>query len=75
MADHLAIDAAGNPYTATGFDHVAHDQWVRDGFCPVVSVTRAYCGKRPGHGGRHGSPVQKPAGYQEWDAAWAEWDR
>jgi hypothetical protein len=72
MTDHLAADAQGNPYTAPGFDHVAHDRWVRDGFCPVVSVSRAYCGKRPGHSGNHGSAIVRSA--DTGDVGWLEWD-
>jgi hypothetical protein len=71
---HLAVDARGEPYEALGFDYAAHNRWVADGFCPVVSASRNYCGKRPGHSGLHGSPAQKPAGYEEWDVAWVEWD-
>ena len=75
MTGHLAVDALGNPYAVPGFDYADHDRWVRDGFCPVVSVCQAYCGKRPGHSGRHGSPVQDPAAAAGYDTVWAEWDR
>jgi hypothetical protein len=75
MSDHSAVNAAGDPYDAPGFDYAAHDRWVADGFCPVVSETRAYCGKRPGHSGQHGSPAQKPSAAQGFDTVWLEWDR
>jgi hypothetical protein len=68
---HLAVDVRGEQYTAPGFDHGAHDQWVRDGFCPVVSAGKAWCGKRPGHSGLHGSPRHGPDG----DISWVEWAR
>ena len=71
MTAHLAVDAHGEPYQAPGFDYAAHDRWVRDGFCAVVSVTRAYCGKRPGHSGWHGSPLWLPDDSEHWQ----EWDR
>jgi hypothetical protein len=70
MTSHLAVDAWGDPYEIQGFDHGAHDRWVADGFCPVVSVNKAYCGKRPGHSGMHGSPWLRPDG----DVTWLEWD-
>jgi hypothetical protein len=71
VVNHLAVDVRGEPYEALGFDYAAHNRWVADGFCPVVSQTRAYCGKRPGHSGLHGSPRQEPDG----DVTWTEWDR
>lgn len=76
MTGHLAVDALGNPYAVPGFDYADHDRWVRDGFCPVVSVCQAYCGKRPGHSGQHGSAVMRvcePPGAS--DTIWTEWDR
>ena len=73
MTSHLAAAADGNPYVAPGFDYEAHDRWVRDGNCPVVSVSKAYCEKPSGHSGRHGSPMRQPTG--SYDVVWTEWER
>jgi hypothetical protein len=76
MTRHRAVDARGDPYEIQGFDHDVHDRWVAEGFCPVVSVSKAYCGKRPGHGGKHGSAVMRicePPGTS--DTIWVEWER
>lgn len=72
MTGHLAVDADGESYQAAGFDYARHDQWVRKGFCAVVSGSRAYCGKQPGHSGRHGSAVQVNPDHD--DVTWLEWD-
>jgi hypothetical protein len=53
----LAVTTDGRPYAAPGFDHEAHDRWVLEGNCPVASVSKAWCGKKAGHAGRHGSPL------------------
>ena len=71
MTGHAAVDVNGNPYAVPGFGYEAHDRWAEMGFCPVVSVSRAWCGKQPGHGGMHGSPVKAPPGGRE--VNWAEW--
>ncbi len=72
MTGHRAVDAEGSPYEAPGFDYGKHDRWVAEGFCPVVSGAAMFCGKRPGHGGRHGSAVQFSAEFG--DVSWLEWD-
>ncbi len=67
----LARTADGREYAAPGFDYAAHDRWVRAGHCPVVSISRAWCNRAPGHEGLHGSPYRPPddrgSRYAEWD--------
>lgn len=67
---HKAVTTLCLPYSASGFNHEAHDRWVDKGNCPVVRWTKAWCGRKAGHVGRHGSPVARPdgtRGFEEWD--------
>ncbi len=69
----LARTPDGREYTAPGFDYDAHDRWVRAGHCPVVSLSKAWCGKMNDHEEfLHGSPWLDPdfrgPHYAEW--AW-----
>ncbi len=34
----------------------AHDRWIADGHCPVISGTKAWCNLQAGHAGDHASP-------------------
>ena len=55
---HFAVNARGLPYHPAGnFDFAAHDRWVSEGHCPIVSASKAWCSLRAGHQGQHGSPV------------------
>ena len=59
--DALARTTYGTAFAAPGFDHQAHDRWVRAGHCPVVSVGRNWCYLPAGHSGKtHASPRQDP---------------
>jgi hypothetical protein len=70
---NLAVTPDGREYSASGFDHVKHDRWVRAGHCPVVSISKMWCGRASGHQGRHGSPRVPAPGtegpqYADWEA-------
>jgi hypothetical protein len=70
---HYAIDYLGHQYQPAGnFDFAAHDNWVKQGHCPVVSWTKAWCGNKPhGPAVRHGSPAVPGADGKHWQ----QWDR
>ena len=69
----LAKTPDGQEFTAPGFNHEAHDRWVRVGHCPVVSAAKSWCSKKDGHAEPlHGSPNIPAPGregpyYVEWD--------
>lgn len=47
---HYAVDWIGMQYRPAGeFNWEAHDAWVEQGHCPVVSMSKAWCCNRP-HG-------------------------
>jgi hypothetical protein len=71
---HFAVDAALQiQYRPAGnFDFGAHDRWVREGHCPVVSGSKAWCSLKAGHLGQHGSPFIR-AGTTGESFTW--WDR
>ena len=70
---HYAIDYLGNPYqAAANFNFTAHDNWVGQGHCPVVSFSKAWCSNRPhGLASPHGSPVVPGPDGKHWQM----WDR
>jgi hypothetical protein len=72
MTIHLAKTADGQEFTVPGFDYDRHDRWVLAGHCPVVSRTKAWCGRPYGHPdyAMHGSPwrpaEERGPDYVEW---------
>ena len=70
---HAAVTVSGQPFRDGYFDYAAHDNWAQQGYCPVVSASKTWCGKRAGHREPHGSPRVVPAGQRE-TIRWADWD-
>jgi hypothetical protein len=75
-ATSLAVTPDGHPYVNPGFDHEAHNRWVLNGNCSVVSWTKSWCDRTANHPGRHWSPLLVPpvnaadsphVRYEEWD--------
>ena len=53
---HAAVTAYGQPYTAEGFSHEAHDRHAAAGQCPVVQSSKAWCILKAGHHVRRNDP-------------------
>lgn len=52
-----------------------HDKHVSDGYCPVISKHKEWCGKTAGHPGKHGSPRIPTPGIEigPLNPKWLEW--
>jgi hypothetical protein len=37
-------------------ERTPHEPHVAAGYCPVISRSKAWCDRQPGHSGMHGSP-------------------